>query len=122
MGNIARARELYQKAWRKGDRFGQFQLCSMEFDLNEDIGTRMYWDSLKQNRPSEKYDPLSVIFLAYLSSCQSGLIYKVFSSFLMQIRIDPNTCFSGIAFFSGLTVWSLQIEKRSLMGSFFFWC
>ena len=33
---------------------------------------------------------------------------------------DPNPLFSGITFFSGLSLWSLQIKKRSLMGCLFF--
>ena len=33
---------------------------------------------------------------------------------------DPNPWFSGITFFSGLALWSLQIKKRSLMGCLFF--
>ena len=33
---------------------------------------------------------------------------------------DPNSCFSGINFFSGLSLWRLQFEKRSLMGCLFF--
>merc|ERR1712219_104576 len=33
---------------------------------------------------------------------------------------DPNPWFSGINFFSGLALWSLQIKKRSLMGCLFF--
>jgi len=33
---------------------------------------------------------------------------------------DPNPWFSGITFFSGLALCSLQIKKRSLMGCLFF--
>ena len=33
---------------------------------------------------------------------------------------DPNLCFSGITFFSGLALCSLQMKKRSLMGCLFF--
>ena len=33
---------------------------------------------------------------------------------------DSNPWFSGITFFAGLALWSLQIKKRSLMGSLFF--
>ena len=33
---------------------------------------------------------------------------------------DPDPCSSGITFFSGLALWSLQIKKRSLMGCLFF--
>ena len=33
---------------------------------------------------------------------------------------DPNTCFSGITFFSGLSLWRLQIEKWTLMWCLFF--
>ena len=33
---------------------------------------------------------------------------------------NPNARFSGITFFSGLSLWRLQFEKRSLMGCLFF--
>ena len=35
---------------------------------------------------------------------------------------DPSACFSGITFFSGLSFWKCQFEKRSLIGCLIFWC
>ena len=37
-----------------------------------------------------------------------------------QKGYDPNSCFSGISFFSGLSLWAVQFEKRSLTGYLFF--
>ena len=33
---------------------------------------------------------------------------------------DPDSCFSGINIFSGLSLWKLQLKKRSLMECLFF--
>ena len=48
-----------------------------------------------------------------------NFVKKVFFLFLQKGH-DPNPWFSGITFFSGLALWSLQIKKRSLMGCLFF--
>ena len=46
--------------------------------------------------------------------------YKYFIQIKKYKGHDPNLWFSGITFFSGLALCSLQIKKRSLMGCLFF--
>ena len=51
-------------------------------------------------------------------TCMQKMVdYKLY---IVDKGYDPNSCFSGITFFSGLSLWTLQFEKRSLMGCLFF--
>ena len=64
----------------------------------------------KQQLGKDKF--FSAIFFAEKKS------KNVFLQFFAEYH--PNVCFSEITFLSGFSLWSLEIEKRSLMGCLFF--
>ena len=84
-----------------------------------------YFAPLVTLDPKSKIEKQVSLFVdlpnAFFKLVRQPTFQKEISTFQKNLKgHDPNPWFSGITFFSGLALWSLQIKKRSLMGCLFF--